>query len=160
MSDKKTAPATALTVPEPGPRISLEATVIDHKGTATPEHPTTPGYALRGLGLFELHADAILDSYQGGGRFLVPSGTDAGNVYEVRTGTRPERNRCECRGFASHGHCSHVVAAGRVAKKSAVCDRCGERVWSRELVEVGADSLSFFEGDVLCRRCAREHGEH
>ncbi len=127
---------------------------------AHPAHESTPApaYVLRGLGLFELHAGEILQGYQGGGRWLVPSGTDAGNVYEVRTGTRPERNRCECRGFASHGHCSHVVAAGRVAKKSAVCDGCGERVWSRELVEVGADSLSFFEGDLLCRPCARAHG--
>ncbi len=133
--------------------------MIDHKGTATPEHPTTPGYALRGLGLFELHADAILDSYQGGGRYIVPSGTEAANRYEVRVGTRPERNRCECRGFGTHRHCSHVVAAGRVAKRSAVCDGCGVRTWSRDLVEVDADSLTFFEGDELCRPCARAHGE-
>ncbi|MDP9480448.1 MAG: hypothetical protein M3R38_33105 [Actinomycetota bacterium] len=86
------------------------------------------------------------------------SGTGAG-AYEVRVGIRPERNRCECRGFASHKHCSHIVAAGRVAKKSAVCDGCGVRTWSRDLVEVGADSLTFFEGDELCRPCARAHGE-
>ncbi len=136
--------------------------MIDQKSSA-PAHPSTPetapSYVLRGLGLFELRAGEILASYQGGGRYIVPSGTEAGNLYLVRVGTRPERNRCECRGFASHGHCSHVVAAQRTAKRSAVCDGCGERVWSRELVEVGADSLSFFEGDVLCRRCAREHGE-
>ncbi len=134
--------------------------MIRTKGTATPEHPTTPDYELRGLGIYELRSDDILASYQGGGRWLVPSGTDAGNVYEVRTGTRPERNRCECRGFASHGHCSHVVATSRVAKKSGVCDSCGERRWDRDLVEVNEDhdSLTWFVGDRLCRGCVRSFG--
>ncbi len=132
--------------------------MIDQKSSA-PAHPSipepTPAYVLRGLGIYELHAGEILASYQGGGRFLVPSGTDAG-AYEVRVGVR--RNRCECRGWASHGHCSHVVAAGRVAGRSAVCDGCGVRTWRRDLVEVGDDSLVFFEGDELCRPCARAHG--
>ncbi len=126
------------------------------------QHPTTPepAYVLRGLGIYELRADDILASYRGAGKYLVPSGTDAGNVYEVRTGTRPERNRCECRGFASHKHCSHIVAASRVAKKSAVCDSCGERRWDRELVEVTEDhdSLTWFPGDRLCGGCLSAHG--
>ncbi len=75
---------------------------------AHPAHPTTfettPGYVLRGLGLFELHREEILESYQGGGRWMVPSGTEPGKVYEVRVGSRPERHRCECRGFTSHKH--------------------------------------------------------
>ena len=124
---------------------------------AQPAHPTTPetapDYVLRGLGIFELRADEILASYQGGGRFLVPSGT-AAVAYEVRVGVRPERNRCECRGFASHGHCSHVVAAQRVSKRSAVCDGCGERTWRRDLSEV-QESLTYFEGDLLCTTCRR-----
>ncbi|PLS85037.1 MAG: hypothetical protein CYG60_14710, partial [Actinobacteria bacterium] len=64
------------------------------------QHPSTPepAYVLRGLGLFELHAGEILASYKGGGKYLVPSGTEANGLYEVRVGTRPERNRCECRG--------------------------------------------------------------
>jgi hypothetical protein len=135
--------------------------MIDQKSSA-PAHPFTPepGYVLRGLGIFELRGDEILKSYQGGGRFLVPSGTVANRLYEVRVGTRPERNRCECRGFASHKHCSHVAAAGRVAKKSAVCDGCGERRWNRELIEVTEDhdSLTWFAGDLLCRGCVRAHG--
>ncbi|MDP9480880.1 MAG: hypothetical protein M3R38_35320 [Actinomycetota bacterium] len=131
----------------------IDATIAQPAHPSTPE--TTPGYVLRGLGIFELRADEILQGYQGGGRWLVPSGTDAGNVYEVRTGTRPERNRCECRGWAAHGHCSHVVAASRVAKRSAVCDGCGDRRWDRELVEVTEDhdSLTWFPGDLLCRGC-------
>ena len=120
---------------------------------------TTPEYVLRGHGLFELHGDEILRSYQGGGRWLVPTGSKSGNRYEVRIGTRPERDRCECRGFSSHKHCSHLVAAHRVAQLSAVCDGCGERHWHRDLFEVGPESLAFFEGDLLCRECAVDHGE-
>lgn len=44
---------------------------------------------MRGLGIFELHRDDILDSYQGGGRWLIPSGSDGDTLYEVRVGTRP-----------------------------------------------------------------------
>ncbi len=121
------------------------------------QHPTTPepAYVFRGLGLFELYAGEILGSYRGGGKYLVPSGTEAGNLYEVRVGTRPERSRCECRGWASHKHCSHVIAAERVAKRSGMCDGCGVRTWRRDLSEV-QESLTFFEGDLLCRSCRRD----
>ncbi len=129
----------------------IDATIPEVQRPTTPE----PAYVLRGLGLFELRADEILASYRGGGRYVVPSGSEAGNLYLVRVGTRPERNRCECRGFASHKHCSHVVAAGRVAKRSAVCDGCGVRTWRRDLVEV-QESLTYFEGDLLCRSCRRD----
>ena len=120
------------------------------------QHPSTPepAYVLRGLGLYELHVGEILASYRGAGRFLVPSGT-AVVAYEVRVGVRPERNRCECRGFASHGRCSHVVAAGRVSERSGVCDGCGERAWSRDLSEV-QESLTYLEGDLLCPDCRRD----
>ncbi len=111
------------------------------ESSASTAHPSTtetpPAYVLRSLGIFGLHRDELLESYQGGGCWLVPSGTEPGKVYEVRVGRRPERNRCECRGFASHGHCSHLVAARRAARTSAVCDGCGKRVRRRDLVEVG-----------------------
>ena len=132
---------------------------MDTKSLAHPARPSTPepAYVLRGLGIFELHRDALLESYQGGGRWLVPSGTDAGKAYEVRVGARPERNRCECKGFGSHKHCSHLVAAERAARTSAVCDGCGKRVRRRDLIEVAEDhgSLTWFPGDLVCRRCAR-----
>ena len=135
---------------------------MDTRSLAQPAHPPTtenvPEYVLRGLGIFELRGDDILRSYQGGGRWLVPSGNEANGLYEVRVGVRPERNRCECRGFASHKHCSHLVAAERVSKRSGVCDGCGERAWRRDLFEVGDDHPTFFEGDDLCRSCARAHG--
>src|SRR5918998_5754031 len=94
---------------------------------------TPPAYCLRGLGLFELHGEDILEGYQGAGKYLVPSGTMPGEVYEVRVSPmRPERDRCECTGYQHHGHCSHQVAAKRVARRSAVCDGCGVRKWWSE----------------------------
>ena len=120
---------------------------------------TLPAYHLRGLGLYELHADHILDAYQGAGRYLVPSGREAGFVYEVRVGSRPERHRCECTGVQHHGHCSHHVAAQRVARRSAVCDCCGVRQWWRDLREVHEDDglLAWFAGDRLCKACVPGH---
>ncbi|MDP9476311.1 MAG: hypothetical protein M3R38_11645 [Actinomycetota bacterium] len=125
-----------------------------------PESKRIPEYHLRGLGIVTISAEEILESYKGGGRYLVPSGTNPDQHYEVRVGTRPGRNRCECRGFASHKHCSHVVAASRVAKRSAVCDGCGERRWDRELVEITEEdeSLTWFAGDRLCKACVVAHG--
>ncbi len=136
----------------------IDATIPKVQHPSTPE--TTPGYVLRNLGLFDLHADEILASYRGAGRYVVPSGTEANGLYEVRVGTHPGRNTCECRGFSSHKHCSHVVAAFRVAKRSAVCDGCGERRWDRELVEVTEDhdSLTWFVGARLCGGCLDSHG--
>ncbi len=136
----------------------IDATIAQPAHPPTPE--TAPGYVLRGLGLFELHADEILGSYQGGGKYLVPSGTTANGLYEVRVGTRPERNTCECRGFSSHKHCSHLIAAERVARRSAVCDGCGARTWWRDLTEVTEDhdSLTWFVGDRLCGGCLSVHG--
>jgi hypothetical protein len=128
---------------------------VHKQGQAWSKQPGRPEYVLRGLGIVAVAQDLILASYQGGGRYIVPSGTTANVLYEVRVGTRPERNRCECRGFGSHGHCSHVVAASRVAKRSGVCDGCGVRKWDRELEEVmeDHDSLTWFVGDRVCGGC-------
>ncbi len=134
----------------------IETRIADTGAPSTPEMP--PAYLLRGLGIFELHRDEILASYQGGGRWLVPSATEANRMYEVRVGVRPERNRCECRGFASHKHCSHIVAAERVARHSAVCDGCGRRAWRRDLFEADGENLAAFEGDLFCHPCAIAHG--
>ncbi len=130
------------------------------ESVAPPRRPITPEaeYVLRGLGLFELNRDEILTSYRGGGRWLVPSATEANRLYEVRVGVRPERNRCECRGFASHKHCSHIVAAERVARHSAVCDGCGRRAWRRDLFEADGENLAAFEGDLFCHPCAIAYG--
>ena len=70
---------------------------------AHPEHETIPEYVLRGHGLFELYCDEILDGYQGAGKWLIPSGSTSGSVYERLGRGRTARWRRECRGFASHG---------------------------------------------------------
>ncbi len=137
---------------------------MDTKTLPQPEQRTTtepqPGYVLRGHGLFELHRGEVLRGYQGAGKWLIPSGSESGRLYEVRVGIRPERNRCECVGFEHHRHCSHVVCATIVGKKSAVCDCCGERRWWSQLTEVTEDheSLTWFPGDLLCYSCLHDHG--
>jgi hypothetical protein len=96
----------------------------------SPQSTTTepvPEYVLRGHGLFEIHAEEILASYQGAGVYLIPSGSESGKAYEVRLGTRRKAARCECTGFFHHRHCSHIEAARIAARKSAVCDSCGKR---------------------------------
>jgi hypothetical protein len=75
-------------------------TTVAHPAPESTAEPT-PECVLRGLGLFETHRDEILSSYRGGGRWLIPSGTEAAKVYEVRVDTRPERNRCECEGTST-----------------------------------------------------------
>lgn len=132
---------------------------LEHVSTivarTTPEPP--PAYVLRGAGLFETYREEL--RYLGAGRWLVPSGSESGKVYEARVGTRPERNRCECTGHQRHGHCSHVVCAGIAHKKSALCDCCGERRWWSGLTEVQEDDslLAWFPGDRLCDGCRPGH---
>lgn len=126
-------------------------------GDQSTEKQSLPGYVLRGLGILTISGEEILASYMGGGKFVVPSGTNPDHAYEVRVGTHPDRDRCECKGWKHHGHCSHLIAASRVAKASALCDCCGTRRWDHDLVEVTDDDglLSWYEGDRLCGSCVR-----
>jgi hypothetical protein len=127
---------------------------------ADSRHETTPEYVLRGRGLFESYHDEILDNYQGAGKWLIPSGSTPGKVYEGRPGTRRKVARCECVGFHHHKHCSHGEAARIAARKSAVCDSCGKRHWRSDLTEVHEEDglLSWFAGDRLCRECIDQGG--
>jgi hypothetical protein len=93
---------------------------LEHETSAVPE------YVLRGHGLFELHREEMLESYQGAGVYLVPSGSESGKVYETRPGSHRKAAGCECTGFFHHGHCSHVEAARIAARKSAIYDSCGK----------------------------------
>lgn len=127
------------------------------KSLAQPAQEPTPDYVWRGRGLFEAFRGEL--EYVGGGTWLIPSGSDPGKGYKVRVGSsrRPERSRCECIGYQSHGHCSHLVCAQIAHRRSAVCDACGERHYWPELREVQEDDglLAWFPGDVLCGGCAR-----
>jgi hypothetical protein len=125
---------------------------------AHPAHQSTestPDYVLRGQGMFELYCDEL--EYLGAGKWLIPSGTVAGRLYEVRI--RPRSESCECVGYLHHNHCSHLVCAEIAYKKSAVCDACGERKCWTELFEVHEEDelLAWYPGDVLCRACCRHH---
>ena len=42
--------------------------------------------------------------------------------------------------------------------KLRTCAGCGGRFSGRDFFEVSDDHLTFFEGDELCRSCARSHG--
>jgi hypothetical protein len=44
--------------------------------------------------------------------------------------------------------------------KTAPCDGCGKRLPLRDLLEVHDwhESLTFFEGDLICEECAGAHG--
>lgn len=144
---------------QPAPPTTPAGEDFEHVSTivarSTPEPP--PAYVLRGAGLFETYRDEL--QYIGGGKWLIPSGTESGKTYEVRVGIRPERNRCECTGFHRHEHCSHVVCATIARKKSALCDCCGERRWWSALTEVQEDHelLAWFPGDRLCATCIPGH---
>lgn len=48
------------------------------------------------------------------------------------------------------------VVWGEVPATLHGCDGCGET--RREVHEVGADSLTFHEGDLICPQCAADHG--
>jgi hypothetical protein len=131
--------------------------IIAHDAQESTTGPQ-PAYVLRGHGLFELHHDEL--TYVGSGKWLIPSGSQSGKVYEVRVGSsrHPERSRCECTGYQHHGHCSHLVCAGIAHRRSAICDNCGERRWWTELREVQEEDelLAWFAGDRLCCSCVAE----
>ena len=108
----------------------------------------------RGAELYREHFDRF--AYAGGGVYLVPSGSDATSVYEVslRGG-----ERCEC---ADHEHrggrCKHVLALRIFKAKTGTCAGCGGLHRHRDMYEVEEGHLTFFEGDELCRQCARVTG--
>ena len=66
--------------------------------------------------------------------------------------------RCSCPDRPpADERCKHETAARYKKAKTATCIGCGGRFRHRDLYDVGEDSLTFFEGDVLCGGCARDH---
>ncbi len=108
---------------------------------------------LRGIALYRDHADEIRFER---GVWFVPSLSEATTVYEVRIGTKGAS--CECADHCYRGvPCMHVHAATIAKAKTRVCSGCSGRFRGRDLFEVGDDDLAYFEGDELCRGCARGH---
>ncbi len=61
---------------------------------------------------------------------------------------------CSCPDSLYSGHrCKHRHAVLHMLKRSGVCAGCGVRRLNRDLREV-VDSLTYFEGDMICRECA------
>jgi len=57
------------------------------------------------------------------------------------------------------GGCVHIIATTLKRAKTFRCEGCGARFPHRERVEVmDAEHPCLFEGDALCRGCARDHG--
>ncbi len=84
----------------------------------------------------------------------VPSSEAASKmVYLVDLGLES----CSCEDFRRREEpCKHVYGARTVRAKTAPCDGCRRRFAHRDLIEVTEDheSLTFFEGDLLCEECA------
>jgi hypothetical protein len=118
---------------------------------AQPTRPSTR--ESRGIALYRDHADEIRFER---GVFLVPSLSEATTVYEVRIGTRG--SSCECADYGYRGlDCLHIHAATIAKAKTRTCAGCSGRFRGRDLFEVEDDDLTYFEGDELCRECARGH---
>jgi hypothetical protein len=124
---------------------------VDTTESSAPAHPSTREQ--RGLELYRERGAQIRhvrDSV-----WSVPSCSREG-VYlvDLRAGI------CTCADMPPAGEaCKHVMAACIVRAKTSVCAGCGHRFRHRELVEVlEEDHLTFYEGDVVCEACARNHG--
>ncbi len=71
----------------------------------------------------------------------------------------PARRDSEDRRQGDLEHVGDVTARALLpVTKLRTCADCGGRFSGRELFEVADDHLTFFEGDELCRSCARDHG--
>jgi hypothetical protein len=140
-------------LPGPGPR--RDRFMATQKSSA-PAHPSTREQ--RGLALYRERGDEI--KHVRGSVWSVPSCTRAG-VYLVDLAG----GVCTCGDMPPAGEvCKHETAATIARAKSGVCAGCGLRFRWRELVYLGEgnhDSLTYFDGDHLCRSCANAAGvEH
>lgn len=105
---------------------------------------------LKGVRIALEHFEEIAASYKRGGVYTVPS-ERGGKSYTVVYSRRDER--CECKDFEFGHVCKHLYAVAVVAAKTGVCAGCGKRFRHRDLFDV-SDSLTFYEGDRICGRCA------
>lgn len=118
---------------------------------ATKESSARTTREQRGLEIARTCFEEIAASYRRG-TYTVPSHSTPGRSYRVRYSRREES--CECKDWQFGHICMHIYAAAMVAAKSDVCEGCGRRVRHSELHEV-VDSLTFYEGMVICADCAQ-----
>jgi hypothetical protein len=125
--------------------------------TTTVAHPrAVPNTReLRARALAEEHFEEIATSHRGG--LYTVSSLHGEHGYQVTYTAREEA--CSCKDWEFGHTCYHVLAAAVVRAKTSVCSGCGHRFRYRELVEVlEEDHLTFYEGDVVCEACSRNHG--
>ncbi len=130
---------------------------MDKSKSSAPARPVKPTREEKGLRLAREHFEEIWCCGAGSAVWRVPSCSESETIYLVRL--KPEF--CPCEDFRRRREtCKHLFAAWTVRAKTAPCEGCGERFRRRELVEVTEDheSLTFFDGDLLCDECARAHG--
>lgn len=113
----------------------------------------------RGIALFRAHPDGIIRT--GPHSYRVRSGSDRLTFYTVIT--RKGLEFCDCPDFferceAEGEFCKHIHAALCFIRCSGECADCKVRLLHRDLYEVGADHLTWFEGDELCGECAFSAG--
>lgn len=109
----------------------------------------------RGLALYERYGHLIEEVAPD--FYLVPS-QDGEHFYHVDY----REETCDCPNhYYREATCLHIYAVGisLAKRRSFSCDGCGRRYPNTERVEVGEDSLTFFDGDELCLGCALGHGE-
>jgi hypothetical protein len=109
---------------------------------------------LRALALAEWRFEEIALSHRGG-TYTVPS-LHGDHGYTVTYTARSE----SCPDWQIRGAtCYHVLAAAVVRAKTGIFAGWGRRFRHRELVEVlEEDHLTFYESDLVCETCARNHG--
>ena len=131
---------------------------MTNRSLAQPAHPSTQPKTTRherGIALGIERFDEIVRV--GPWEWEVPScsASPGDHAYVVNLKTRT----CPCPDRTPEGEQDkHVVAARYKKAKTATCIGCGGRFRHRDLFDVGEDSLTFFEGDVLCGGCADAHG--
>jgi uncharacterized Zn finger protein len=100
----------------------------------------------RGLQLYRERGAEI--EYVRGSLWSVPSCSGEG-LYLADVGS----GACTCPDMPPAGEsCKHVHAATIARAKSSRCAGCGKVYRRRELVEA-QESLTYFEGDLLCEEC-------
>ncbi len=116
----------------------------------TTEHPPDEARHSRGVAIATNHLREIKQLAPG--TYSVPA-SKASEAYVVTV--RPVE-ACSCPDSLFSGHrCKHRHAVLHMLRKSGVCEGCGVRHWNEYLREV-VDSLTFFEGDMICGGCAAD----
>ena len=128
----------------------IESSVAQPTRTTTTEHSPQEIRYSRGIAIATNRLKEIKQLSPG--CYSVPA-SKASEAYVVTV--RPVE-ACSCEdSLRRNVRCKHRHAVRYMLRKSGVCAGCGVRHWNEYLFEV-VDSLTFFEGDMVCRGCAAD----